>query len=155
MLGTPLEDVVRRTDELLDAQDTDLVATVVVARYQPATGHIRIVSGGHPPALVVGTDGTVTSLEATGGAIGWPGAGSDTEVTARLADGESLLLYTDGLIEARKNILDGMEALAKHASHLAHLPATELADELVKQSLAGADRLDDSLAMVLRRSGEG
>ena len=155
VLGTPLEDVVRRTDELLDAQDTDLVATVVVARYQPATGHIRIVSGGHPPALVVGTDGTVTSLEATGGAIGWPGAGSDTEVTAWLADGESLLLYTDGLIEARKNILDGMEALAKHASHLAHLPATELADELVKQSLAGADRLDDSLAMVLRRSGEG
>ncbi len=153
LLGTPLEDVVRRTDELLDAQETELVATVVVARYQPDTGDIRIVSGGHPPALVVDCEGKVTQLEATGGAIGWPQAGSDEAVTARLEPGESLVLYTDGLIEARKNIIDGMDALARHASNLAHLPAAELADELVKRSLAGADRLDDSLALVVRRSG--
>ncbi len=150
--GTELEDVVRRTDELLDAQETELVATVVVARYHPSTGEVRIVSGGHPPPLLVDAAGVVTQLTATGGAIGWPGAGSDKAVTARLEVGESLILYTDGLIEARKDIIDGMDKLARHASDLHQLPAKQLADELVTRSLAGADRLDDSLALVVRRA---
>lgn len=150
--GTPLEDVVRRADELLSAQQTGLVATVIVVRYDPATGAIRVVTGGHPPALVVGVDGAVTELDSSGGAIGWPAAGSDPPVEARLEVGETLVLYTDGLIEARKDIVAGTESLLRHASEVAHLPAARYADELVSRSLAGAERRDDSLALVVRRS---
>lgn len=150
--GTPLDQVVARADELLNAQDTDLVATVVVARYHPGTGALRVVSGGHPPALVVGPDGVVLQLAATGGAIGWPAVGSDNVVTTQLGRNESLVLYTDGLIEARKNILDGMDDLVRHAGDVSRLPADAFADELVARSLQGADRRDDSLALVLRRT---
>jgi PAS domain S-box-containing protein len=83
--GTALIDVVKRADELLSAQDSELVATVVVARYNPLTGALRVVSGGHPPALVVGADGSVTQLAGTGGAIGWPAVGSDNVITTHLA----------------------------------------------------------------------
>ncbi|MDQ3166649.1 MAG: SpoIIE family protein phosphatase [Actinomycetota bacterium] len=150
--GTPLDRVVARADSLLSAQDSDLVATVVVARYNPATGDLRVASGGHPPALVVGADGEVTQIAATGGAIGWPAVGSDNVVTVRLRVHESLVLYTDGLIEARKDILEGMDSLVRHASEVAYLPAQRLAEELVDRALSGADRRDDSLALVLRRT---
>ncbi len=150
--GTPLEHMVLRADTLLAAQGTDIVATVVIARYRPDTGELRVVSGGHPPALVVSADGEVTQLTATGGAIGWPGVGSDNVVTTTLKPNDSLVLYTDGLIEARKNVIDGMDSLIQHASDIAHLPAAEFADELVKRSLEGAYRRDDSLALVLRRT---
>ena len=153
--GTPLEHIVTRAHDLLAAQQADdLVATVVVAHYDPATGALRVVSGGHPPALIVHADGTVTQLAATGGAIGWPGVGSDNVVTAQLAVGESLVLYTDGLIEARKDILQGMDALVRHAAAASHLPAAQYANELVERSLAGAERRDDSLALVVQRTHE-
>ena len=150
--GTPLEQMVLRADTLLAAQGTDIVATVVIARYRPETGELKVVSGGHPPALIVSADGEVTQLTASGGAIGWPGVGSDNVVTTMLQPNDSLVLYTDGLIEARKNVIDGMDSLIRHASDIAHLPAAEFADELVKRSLEGAHRRDDSLALVLRRT---
>ncbi len=150
--GTPLDQVVARADELLNAQDSELVATTVVARYHPVTGALRVVSGGHPPALVVGPDGVVLQLAATGGAIGWPAVGSDNVVTTQLGRNESLVLYTDGLIEARKNILDGMDDLVRHAGDVSMLSADAFANELVARSLKGADRRDDSLALVLRRT---
>ena len=149
--GTPLEEMVSRADELLGAQHPDLVATVVVARYEPETGRLRVAAGGHPPALVVSARGEVTQLSAAGGAIGWPGAGSDIVAETTLGVRDALVLYTDGLVEAGKDILAGMEALVGHARDVAHLPAEELANELVRRSLEGASRRDDTLALVLRR----
>ncbi len=150
--GTPLEEMVVRVDELLTAQRSEVVATVVIARYRPETGELQVVSGGHPPALVVSAAGVVTQLAAWGGAIGWPGVGSDNIVSTVLQPNESLVLYTDGLIEARKNVIDGMDSLVRHASDVASLPAAQFADELVRRSLEGAYRRDDSLALVLRRT---
>jgi PAS domain S-box-containing protein len=153
--GTPLGEVVARADELLGAQHPGLVATVIVARYDPATGCLQVASGGHPPALLVSAQGTVTQVAASGGVIGWPGAGSDDVSETTLGPGDALILYTDGLIEARKNILDGMDTLVEHAAQVAHLPAAPLAEELVRRALAGADRRDDTLALVLRRDPLG
>jgi PAS domain S-box-containing protein len=150
--GTPLSEIVGRADSLLSSQDPDLVATAVVARYTPATGVVRIASGGHPPALVLHPDGRVTQVAATGGAIGWPGAGSDDVTELTLDRGDTLLLYTDGLVEARKNLLEGMDELVRYAAEVARLPAAELPAALVQRVLAGAQRRDDTLALVLRRT---
>jgi anti-sigma regulatory factor (Ser/Thr protein kinase) len=72
-----------------------------------------------------------------------------------LEPGDAFILYTDGLVEARKNILDGMDALQRTAAEVAHLPAERLASELVTRALAGAERRDDTLALVLRRDFVG
>ena len=150
--GTPLEEMVGRASALLERQDPDLVATVVLARLDPASGRLRIASGGHPPALIVSSDGMVRQATASGGAIGWPGAGSDAVQELFLAPGETMLLYTDGLVEAHKDIIEGLDSLAREASSVSHLPVADLADELVSRALAGADRRDDTLALVVRRS---
>ncbi|MCW2599509.1 MAG: domain S-box-containing protein [Frankiales bacterium] len=150
--GTPLEAMVERASTLLERQDPELVATVVLARLDPRTGLLRVASGGHPPALVVSADGRVRQITATGGAIGWPGAGSDGVEEVVLESGDALLLYTDGLVEARKDIIEGLESLCREAASVVHLPVAEMTDELVARALAGADRRDDTLALVVRRT---
>jgi PAS domain S-box-containing protein len=150
---TPLQDVVGRAATLLERQDPELVATVVLGRFEPSTGRLQLVSGGHPPALVVSAEGEVRQVAATGGAIGWPGGGSDGIAEVVLGPGDTVLLYTDGLIEARKDIIEGLDTLARELGTLASLPVDVMTDELVARALAGADRRDDTLALVVRRSG--
>jgi len=149
--GTSLDDVVTRADLVLGRQNAELVATVVLALFDPTSGVVRLVSGGHPPALLVTAAGDVRQVEAQGGPIGWPGAGSDGVVSVPLAPGDSLVLYTDGLIEARKNLVEGLQELEQHAHDLSGSSASGLADGLVQRVLAGAVRRDDTLALVLRR----
>jgi hypothetical protein len=147
---TPLEDIVGRAAYLLERQDTELVATVVLGRLDPRPRRLRVVSGGHPPALVASADGTVRQVMAMGGAIGWPGAGTDGVEELVLAPGDTLLLYTDGLVEARKDIVEGLDSLSRDLASVAALPVATMTDELVRRALAGADRRDDTLALGVR-----
>jgi serine phosphatase RsbU (regulator of sigma subunit)/anti-sigma regulatory factor (Ser/Thr protein kinase) len=149
--GCPMNRLVSRADVLVSAQSPDLAATAVIARYRPDDGTVDLVGAGHPPALVVSPEGKTRYVTAPGIPIGWPGAGSDEVVSFTLDRSEVLVLYTDGLVEATKDILDGLEALAAAASDAAGYPAGPLARALVERALSGAMRSDDSLALVLRR----
>jgi len=149
--GCSMADLVARADELLQGQTPDLVATLMVARYRPSTGEVWLAGGGHPPALLVRQRGTVTEVTAPGIPIGWPGAGS-TEVAHFVLDrSDTLLLYTDGLIESTKNVVDGLRHLVEAARETATYPADQLTRALVERTLAGAERRDDTLALALRR----
>jgi len=148
--GCPLADVVKRADEIVTAQNPELVATVLVGRYRPTTGALRLAGGGHPPAFLV-HDGSARELQAPGIPIGWPGAGSDGLVEVTLGRTDSVILYTDGLVEGTKDVLEGLEALRRFAEETAPYPARQQARILVERTLQGAARRDDSLALILRR----
>ncbi len=148
--GCPLERVISRADALVTAQNPDLVATLIVGRYDPRTGVLLLAGGGHPPVLVV-SDHQVRQVSVGGVPIGFPGAGSDEVVTIVLGRSDTVIFYTDGLIEATKDIIKGLESIARHAREIAGYPAVSLARALVDRTLSGAVRRDDSLALVLRR----
>ena len=74
-------------------------ATIICGRAD-STGEIELCNAGHCPALV-SQQGKVTRLEATGVPIGMFYDGRYSTRLARLAPGETLLLYTDGVSEAR------------------------------------------------------
>lgn len=148
--GCPLGELVARADALVTAQNPELVATLILARYTPTTGKLKLAGAGHPPALVVrGT--TVDEIAAPGIPIGWPGAASHEIVEVTLGRSDTLILYTDGLIEATKDIVKGLADLVSAAAATASYPATSLARALVERQLADAARQDDSVALVLRR----
>ncbi|HVL82115.1 MAG TPA: SpoIIE family protein phosphatase, partial [Actinomycetota bacterium] len=147
----PIDEIVARADELMRAESPGLAASVLVLRYDPRSGLVQLVSGGHPPALHVSPEG-VRQIPASGGVIGWPGAGSDDVVRFTLGPSESLVLYTDGLVEARKDILEGTERLMEQAACVASASTDEMPALLVEGCLQGAERRDDSLALVLRRA---
>lgn len=148
--GCPMEQVVARADEIVTQQNPDLVATLILCRYHPGTGTLRLAGAGHPPALLI-QDGKVRQLAAGGIPIGWPGAGSTEVVEAKLGRADSLVLYTDGLIESTKDIIAGLDALEATAAQTAAFPASQQARILVERALEGAARRDDSLAVVVRR----
>lgn len=148
--GCPMEQLVTRADAIVTQQNPDLVATLIACRYDPGNGHLRLAGAGHPPALLV-AGGRVRQLAAAGIPIGWPGAGSSEVVEAELGRSDSLVLYTDGLIESTKDVIAGLDALERTAAQTAAFPASQQARILVERALEGAQRRDDSLAVVLRR----
>lgn len=150
--GCPLDQVVQRADAIVTAQNPDLVATLLVGAYRPDTGCLKLAGGGHPPALLVRNERAV-ALAAPGVPIGWPGAGSEGVVETQLERGDTVILYTDGLIEGSKDILKGMSSLTRFAEDTAAYPAQQQARVLIERALAGAARRDDSLALVLRCRG--
>ena len=151
LAGRPLRDLVRIADQLVTAQSPEVVATVMVIHYDPATGLARLAGASHPPALHVSSDGVVREVTAPGIAIGWPGAGTEEIVEVLLERNDSLLLYTDGLIEASKNLDVGLMEVAREAALVARYPPDQLARSLVDRMLGRGSRRDDTLAVVLRR----
>ncbi|GAA5021728.1 hypothetical protein GCM10025734_77290 [Kitasatospora paranensis] len=118
-LLTHLDDVVSRIDEEEAASGTDVVvgATCLYAIYDPTSQRCQLARAGHLPAVLVHQDGTVeipdTPVGPPLGFRGLPFTTSEVELPA----GSRLVLYTDGLVEARTRDIDiglGMlrEALA-------------------------------------------
>ena len=78
-------------------------ATAAVMLVDPRTGSARYASAGHPPAYIRGADARVRRLESTTlllGALGDDGFES-VEETRTLEAGDTILMLTDGLFEAR------------------------------------------------------
>ncbi|KWX02630.1 Stage II sporulation E family protein [Carbonactinospora thermoautotrophica] len=121
----------------------------LVVRLDPVTGTVHIANGGHPPVLHL-HDGGTSYLEAKGRPLGYPAAGSDEVRTEQLAPGDVLLLYTDGLIESTRDILAGLERLAKTARESATLATAELPGAIVRAILGDHGHHDDTLALALR-----
>lgn len=145
-----LDQLVTRADRILNDAYTELIATLVVARYSPSSGKLRLVGAGHPPPVLVTPDARVEMLETHGVPIGYPDAHSTDVVERELEHNQALILYTDGVIEATRDVVRGIEDLKTAASEVASYPARYLARSIVERALAGAARRDDSLALVLR-----
>ncbi len=79
--------------------DPDFYVTALVARWRAATGTFTWVNCGHPPGLVVGLDGSLTTLdEQTSPALGeGKEQRSFTTSERQLHAGERLILVTDGI----------------------------------------------------------
>jgi serine phosphatase RsbU (regulator of sigma subunit) len=77
------------------------IVTMWVAYVDPETGRMTYVNGGHPPAFLLLPDGEVEALEPTGPILGAVVAAEYGQDTRTVADGSTLLIYTDGVTEAR------------------------------------------------------
>lgn len=147
--GHPLGELVARTDQLLT--EDAAVATVLLARFQPRDGTLELAGGGHPPALLLRADGG-GYLEASGRPIGYPLAGSDGTTRVRLDRGETVLLYTDGLVEVRRDIVEGLDTLLRCAEQVRGADLEPMLDDIIDRVRGGVDLRDDTLVLALRRT---
>ncbi len=118
-------------------------------------GEVACASAGHPPPRVLRAGGTLEPLSAQGLALGIDGDQEYEEARLRLDPGDAAVLYTDGLLEARREgELYGEERLDAALAANAHLPAQELANALLADCRAFAGELgDDCAIVVLKRRG--
>lgn len=109
-------EILRMLDHLVNHHETERFCTAAILRLSPAEEGWRLsyASGGHPPAVRRSADGTTTFLTATGPALGLSIDGEFEQHETDLAHGDTLLLYTDGVTEARvRNELYGDERLCR------------------------------------------
>jgi sigma-B regulation protein RsbU (phosphoserine phosphatase) len=77
------------------------LASLFVARLDPATGMLDYSSAGHPPALLMRTGGDMQRLSEGGPLLGVVSAAQFEGGTTRLETGDVLLAFSDGILEAR------------------------------------------------------
>ncbi|TXS44451.1 PP2C family protein-serine/threonine phosphatase [Streptomyces sp. t39] len=130
-------------------------AVVGVLEPDPATGRVtvRLASGGHPPALVLRAGGTADFLPTPGGLlVGILPDARFTTATTTLGPGDTLLLYTDGLTEARtgedRTRLYGDRALQEFATGHAGRSAGAVVEALTGLLAGFGDGLDDDTALL-------
>jgi serine/threonine-protein kinase RsbW len=147
--------VMSRLDVLVRSLGRDELVTVVHGRLDPTSGRLTFSNAGHLPPLLI-TDGQATFLEGGRGLpLGVP-RGAEAEATTIVPPGATLLLYTDGLVEARGTPIDeGLEQLrALVASH--HGADPEALCDAVLEGLRGPDAPhDDDVALLVIRRGQG
>jgi serine phosphatase RsbU (regulator of sigma subunit) len=120
-----------------------------------SNGEVLCASAGHPEPRLVGADGTVTGLACGGLALGIDAPQTYDQVSAQLAHGDMVVLYTDGVIESRAGReLFGLERLDEVLSTHATRPAQDVADSVLAacRDFAGGDLPDDCAIVVLRRA---
>ncbi|MGW0611504.1 SpoIIE family protein phosphatase [Streptomyces sp. NPDC002788] len=99
---------------LLHSRDTHATATMVLARYDPRERRLVWAQAGHPPPLLL-RDGEPRYLRRPRGMlIGASATPVFEEAECRLAPGDRLILFTDGLVEHPPESIDrGMDRLAE------------------------------------------
>lgn len=156
--GSEPGELLTRVNRLLcERNDTLQFVTVFAALFDPATGDLAWTNCGHPSPFLLRSDGALATLEASRAT---PLAVFETHLYAthhaRLAPGDTLIVYTDGVSEA----MDATQTLYGDARlhallngrHFASADAaveTVLADVLSYQ--ATAPQADDITVVSLRR----
>jgi serine phosphatase RsbU (regulator of sigma subunit) len=136
--------------------------TMVLLALDPETGELESFNAGHPPALVVDRAGGTRSLQSEAHPpFGMADLALDLH-GGRLAPGEVLLMYTDGLTELRNSskAMLGLEALhhgfARICASSQERSVAELGERLTQmldQFRGGQLPEDDRAFLLARRAG--
>ena len=146
-------EILHELDRFAQTVEGGVMTTVACAVVDPVTGHCRIAAAGHPPPILVHPDGRA---DAVMGGRSMPLVGEEgtrPEIALELPAGTTLALYSDGVIERRRESIDeGIGRLAQLAGDRFQRPVGVMADELLEAMLT--DEVDDDAALLLlRREG--
>jgi len=142
-------------------QDNDrgMFVTVFCGVYDVRDGSLIYANAGHPPPVILGPDGACAAIDeqSTGMVLGVDETQDWTQREHTLAVGQALVVFTDGLTEARSpdNRMLGDAAAHELLAAQAHLSPNALC-EAISQRLHDYQRgnpIDDLTLLVLRRNG--
>jgi len=111
----PTKVLAQANDLLFEESQSGMFVTVFLCRYDPGTGRLRYASAGHNEMLLLHSDGTYDVLSGKGSPLGVLPAYRQKYLggTIPVRDGDLLVLFTDGVIEAidRRGNEFGMDRL--------------------------------------------
>jgi serine phosphatase RsbU (regulator of sigma subunit)/PAS domain-containing protein len=156
---THLDDVALQLSEESDEPGPSgvppLAATCLYVIHDPTARSCTVARAGHPSPAVVTPDGTADYPEIPAGApIGW-GLASYRNSTVPLAEGGLVAMFTDGLIESRRDDID--TGLTRLATALGRADGTleERCGQVVDAMLRGRAPEDDISVLLARVRGGG
>jgi sigma-B regulation protein RsbU (phosphoserine phosphatase) len=153
--GAAVPDLLREANgHLSETIPATHFATLAAARVE-ADGTVELSNAGHCPPLVLRARG-VEALDGTGFPLGVVDDASYDVQRTHLDPGDSLVLYSDGVIDAADAAQQryGVGALERRLATGRDLPPGQLAQACLDDILAfenGAGRTDDITLMIVRR----
>lgn len=144
------EIVASRLDMMFEAYGYDQLVTLVYVLADAKRGELRIVNAGHPPPVLLRADGRMETLSQEVTAPLGLGGQHRTEFRVPFANRDTLLLYTDGLIERRDEDIDvGQNRLTSRCSALMKKDLDSCLEQLVID-VRDHTREDDVAALAAR-----
>jgi sigma-B regulation protein RsbU (phosphoserine phosphatase) len=142
-----------------DFSDSDVFATAVLFRFPPGGERFAYGNAGHNPPLLVRRDGRVERLERGGSALGLFPAMTYEEDERAFDPGDVLVVYTDGLVEARDpgRRQFGIERLIEASVRARSGGADRIRERLLQamaEHCAGVPPGDDVTLVVVKRVQE-
>ncbi|HSL22961.1 MAG TPA: GAF domain-containing SpoIIE family protein phosphatase [Vicinamibacterales bacterium] len=138
---------------LIESMDTSRFVSAVFGVLDPGPGTFTYVNCGHNPPMLLHARGESELLAAGGPALGMFDGERAAPGTVHLDPGDTLLLYTDGVVESTDASLAefGEARLARVLSDYAARPAGEIIGALLEatRSYAGRERYDDDFTLVV------
>ena len=115
---------------------------------------VTVCRGGHSPPFLLKADGSISKLGLPGRTVGVFDEANFTEREASLAPGDALVLYTDGVVEARSpdGLFFGEERLMALLCSSVSLDASTIAGRIEEAALDFQEQMprDDIAVLVLR-----
>ncbi len=158
VLADPPAGQLTALDRALRTLNPGVLATMILAEVPAPAGPgdpvLRWSNAGHPPPLLVCAEGTARFLEHEPDLmLGVDPTTTRSEHQVALRDGDSLVLFTDGLVERRGSDIDeGLDRLVEAAGTVHGRSLEELCDALLDQA---AGRSDDDVALLALRARPG
>ncbi|MBN1529192.1 MAG: SpoIIE family protein phosphatase [Thermoleophilaceae bacterium] len=144
-------DVIERLNNLLRQIEPGRNATVLYLVLDPQEGSLTLAGAGHPPPLIARADGRAEYVEVPSSVpLGAVRYARYEDTSARLEPGETLVLYTDGIVERPAESLDAGLGRLREAVETLGPQATGLCDAILRATLPGGATRDDVALLVAR-----
>ena len=145
--------VLRKLNEAICAQTQSEIFVTVFYGILHAGDPLVYANGGHPYPILRRANGSLVTLETTGTVVGMLPRQEEWERDVRVESGDVLLLYTDGITEARQGV--DMFAVERLMAVVADWPGghpQDLVDLVVRRvgDFTGGGATDDIALLALR-----
>ncbi|MCW2710151.1 MAG: putative regulatory protein [Marmoricola sp.] len=139
-------------DRLFEQYELDRLVTLAYAVADPRQDLLQVINAGHPAPVFRHADGRLRDISTEDSLILGAGGGKRAVVTCQFKRGDTLLMFTDGLVERRaESLAEGQVRVHEAARHLVDPDLGKGLFTLV-DTVRDATRDDDVAAVALRRA---
>jgi serine phosphatase RsbU (regulator of sigma subunit) len=139
--------VLGKLDRMFELYGSEQLVTLLYLLADPERDELVIGNAGHPPPVLVRCDGTAARLPSADGPPLGVGAAPRGEYVVRLEVSDTIVAFTDGLIERRgEDITDGQDRLTEAVRAAAGHSLPDLVLALVER--VGDPSRDDDIAVL-------
>jgi sigma-B regulation protein RsbU (phosphoserine phosphatase) len=157
--GSDLLPIVSRLNESIIRQTTpDRYITFFIGLYDHTKSTLTYINAGHNPPILINKEGSIRELRTGGVFIGYVPWNYDID-TVKFSSNDTLVMYTDGLIEAMNEREEEFEFsnLVQTVKENINLDSNGLKEEIiqrVKQHIGSIPLSDDFTLLISRRIGK-
>jgi anti-sigma regulatory factor (Ser/Thr protein kinase) len=154
LLGGDPAEVLGRLDQHVQHFEPEMMATVLLAMFEPSFERLHISSAGHPPPVLALPRQPAALLDVPSDhPIGVPGGLRRRATTLNMPPGALICFYTDGLVESRNTSLDA--GLMRLCESTMAGPVESVCTEIMTCLVGDDPPGDDVAVLAVRRQDSG